>query len=289
MKQACHALAVAVTLLMLPSANAYAFESDRIDVTTSGDGPAILFIPGLNSSPAVWDEVTAVLGDFRIHLVHVRGFGGLPLDGNVSGAILPELAKEIGRYIEEEGLADVSVIGHSMGGLVGTMLAARHADLIDHLMIVDIPAYFGDIMGVPPEQIEAIADATRSTSLTRTAEERDSAEIAFIDASVRDQTKRQLLIDDMRSSDPSIGAQVLYEVMIADLRPELADITAQTLVVFAQPAQAQDMTPQEVTGFYASQYGTIPDVTFEFVPNSGHYVMLDQPERLAELIKGLVR
>lgn len=289
MKQARHALTIAVLLLTLLGTRAHAFESERIAVTKSGAGPAILFIPGLNSSPAVWDEVTEELSGLGAHLIHVKGFAGLPSEGNASGEILPELAEEIARYIDEEGLEDVSVVGHSMGGLVGTMVAARHPDLVDQLMIVDIPACFGDIMGIPPEQIEGIADSMRLESLARSAEARDMVEIAFIEAGVLDKSKRQLVIDDMRSSDPSVGAQALYEVMTTDLRPELAEVAAETTVVFAQPAQAPEMSQDAVTGFYASQYGTIPDVKFEFVPDSGHYVMLDQPERLAELIEELLR
>jgi pimeloyl-ACP methyl ester carboxylesterase len=289
MKQARHPLTIAVPLLILLVASAHAFESERIAVTTSGAGPAILFIPGMNSSPAVWDEVTERLDGSGIHLIQVKGFAGLPADGNAAGEILPELAREIARYIDEEGLDDVSVVGHSMGGLVGTMVAARHPDLVDQLMVVDIPAYFGDIMGIPPEQIEGVADAMRLEALARTEEARDLAEIAFIEAGVLDEGKRQLVIEDMRSSDPAVGAQALYEVMTTDLRPELAQVAAETTIVFAQPAQAPDMTQDAVTGFYASQYGTIPDARFEFIPDSGHYVMLDQPERLAELIEELVR
>lgn len=53
--------------------------------------------------------------------------------------------------IDEEDLKDVTLIGHSMGGLVGTMVAARHPAAIDRLMVVDIPAYFGDTQSGPLE------------------------------------------------------------------------------------------------------------------------------------------
>lgn len=284
-------LTLAIPLLIVLGGVSHAFESDRLSVERSGSdsGSAILLIPGLNSSPRVWSDMLENLHGFDIHRVHVRGFAGLPADANASRDILPALAEEIARYIEEEELENLTLAGHSMGGLVATMLASRHPHLVDRLMVIDIPAYFGDIMGIGPDQIAAVAETMRAAALSKSVEERDSAEVAFIEAGVLTETQRPLAIEDMRSSDPGVAAQALYEIMVTDLRQELVNIAAETIVVFAQPAQAPELSPEAVTGFYMNQYGTIPDVTFEYLPGSGHFVMLDQPRRLAELIEELVR
>ena len=56
------------------------FESGRFHVRV--DGPEqpigdIILIPGLSSSPEVWDGLTEALKDrYRIHRIHVQGFAG---------------------------------------------------------------------------------------------------------------------------------------------------------------------------------------------------------------------
>lgn len=45
---------------------------------------------------------------------------------NVSGDISAEVAEELARYIREQKLAGPALIGHSMGGTIGMMLASPH-------------------------------------------------------------------------------------------------------------------------------------------------------------------
>ena len=66
-------------LLMLLGGGAAAaapFHSDRISVESGGNGPDVVLIPGLSSSPKVWDATVAAIPGYRYHLVHVAGFDG---------------------------------------------------------------------------------------------------------------------------------------------------------------------------------------------------------------------
>ena len=277
------------SLLVLALASpAAAFESGRITVTATGSGPAVLLIPGVKSSPGVWDDLLPSLSGHEVHLVQVNGFAGTPPGDNATGELLPALAAEIARYIEEEELADVAVIGHSMGGTVVALLAARHPRAIDRLMIIDIPAWFGEIMGIPPEQVASAAAGMRSQSLSQSPAERQAADRGFATAAVLDASAREAVLADMLASDPVVAAQAQYEVMVTDLRPLLPAIEAPTTVVFVTPAQMPSMSEQAITGFYATQYQGVRDLHLEFVPDSGHFVMLDQPARLGEIVEAFL-
>ena len=50
----------------------------------------------------------------------------------------PEMADDLETLIEEHGLAPVTVLGHSVGGKTAMLVAFRHADLIEELIVVDI-------------------------------------------------------------------------------------------------------------------------------------------------------
>ena len=76
------------------------FQSDRIRVTVDGDmdGRDIILIPGLSSSPAVWQgTVDHLNGAYRVHRIHVQGFAGAPAEGNASGPVAAPGAEEIAR------------------------------------------------------------------------------------------------------------------------------------------------------------------------------------------------
>ena len=96
------------------------FESGRFHVRV--DGPArpvgdVILIPGLSSSPEVWDGLTEQLkGRYRVHRIHVQGFAGAPVEDNASGPVAAPVAEDLARYIAEQGLNKPAVIGHSMGG-----------------------------------------------------------------------------------------------------------------------------------------------------------------------------
>ena len=149
------------------------FQSDRLHVRVDGDmdGRDIILIPGLSSSPEVWqstvDHLTAQEGvGWRIHRIHVQGFAGAPAEGNAPPAgthapVAAPVAEEIARYITENHLTRPIVIGHSMGGTIGLMLAARHPDLVGKLMVVDMVPFMGAMFGAPgvtAQQVTPTAD-----------------------------------------------------------------------------------------------------------------------------------
>lgn len=132
------------------------FESDRISVTVEGEGSDVILIPGLNSSPRVWREMMRAVPGHRYHLVQVSGFAGQARGGNVEGAVAAPVAEEIARYSAAGGLKKPAVIGHSMGGTIGLMLAARHPDLPSRLMVVDMIPFLGAMFGPPGTTADSV-------------------------------------------------------------------------------------------------------------------------------------
>ena len=130
------------------------FDSTRMHVRVDGEaGPGvrdIILIPGLSSSPEVWQGTVDHLGSgWRVHRIHIQGFAGAPVAGNTEGPVAAPVAEEIARYIAENNLDHPVVVGHSMGGTIGMMLAARHPDAVGKLMVVDMVPFMGAMFGAP--------------------------------------------------------------------------------------------------------------------------------------------
>ena len=137
------------TVLALQLCGAFADSvSDRITVTVCGNGPDVLLIPGLACSSAVWDATAKRLTNhFRFHLIQVAGFGGSPTRANTNGPILLPTVDAIDLYIKTNHLKSPKIIGHSLGGLAGMILAIQHPEDVDKLMVVDALPFFGVLSG----------------------------------------------------------------------------------------------------------------------------------------------
>jgi pimeloyl-ACP methyl ester carboxylesterase len=271
-------LAMLLTAALLPTpAAAKAFASDRIAVTVEGKGADVILIPGLSSSPRVWAEMTAALPGYRYHKVQVRGFGGLDKGGNVDGHVAAPVAEEISRYIAENKLGKVAVIGHSMGGTMAMMLAARHPDQVGKLMVVDMLPFLGAMFGGPqatPETLKPIADQIMAGM-------RNSPQDAYlkqlegtIASMVATEGMRAPALDDAVKSDRDVSARAYGELVVTNLIPELGKITAPTTVLYVTPTGAP-VSDAQMDGFYQASYAPIKGVKLVRVPASAHFIMWD--------------
>jgi pimeloyl-ACP methyl ester carboxylesterase len=264
-----------------PEAPRQSFTSDRISVVTRGSGPDVIFIPGLSSHRDVWAETADALDDrYTVHLVQLNGFGGFPAAGNAEGPVAAPVAEEIARYIAEQGLERPAVIGHSMGGTMGMMLAARHPNSVGKLMVVDMIPWMGAMFGPPgatAESVRPVADQVRAGMMAAPADQTSVAE-ATIATMIRTESARAQHVEYSRLSDRATSANAFHELIVTDLRPELANITAPTTVLFVIPPNAP-ITPEQYEGYVRISYATLPNARIVKVDDAWHFIMIDQRER----------
>jgi len=277
-----------LALLMLPLAAACAtvpppapaFTSDRISVEVHGSGPDVVLIPGLSSSPRVWDSTIAALPGYRYHIVHVAGFDGAPAGANATGPVLAPVAEEIARYISEGHLNRPAIVGHSMGGSWAMMVAGRHPELAGKVMVVDMLPFLGAMFGGPgatPDSIRPIAEQIRAGIASSTGEARRRQIEQTIAGMVKTESLRPVTVAQSLASDPAVSAQGFYDVIVSDLRPEVARIHVPLTVLYVLPAGAP-LTPEQIDGFYRISYAGAPQAVLKRIPDSYHFIMYDQPE-----------
>src|SRR4051812_33258741 len=140
-----------------PMAQAAGFKSDRFSMQVVGHGPDVILIPGLDCSRRVWAPVVAHLkARYRLHLPQLGGFAGEPVGGNASGPVAAPVAEDLARYIEANRLKQPAVVGHSMGGTIAMMLAARHPADVSRVMVVDMPPFMGQFFFGPQATAETV-------------------------------------------------------------------------------------------------------------------------------------
>ena len=266
------------------------FKSGRISVTTEGQGSDVILIPGLNSSPRVWREMIAAVPGHRYHLVQVSGFAGQAKGANTEGAVAAPVAEEIARYIAASGLQKPAVIGHSMGGTMGMMLAARHPDALSKLMVVDMFPFLGAMFGPPgttAESVKPMADSLLTQMRAAEPAARQARSTATINSMIDNVSMRPGALDDSLKSDPDVSARAYHELIVTDLTPELGRITVRRrCCTWCRKGWAS--TEAKMDAWYKAAYTPLKGVTLKRIPASAHFIMWDQSEQFQSEVKGFL-
>jgi pimeloyl-ACP methyl ester carboxylesterase len=258
------------------------FTSDRISVMTRGAGRDVILIPGLSSSRDVWNTTAAALeSGHRVHLVQLNGFAGAPVGGADEGLVSAPAAEEIARYIRETGLDHPAVIGHSMGGTIAMMLAARHPDSVGKLMVVDMFPFMGNMFGganATPASVMPMADQIRTAMRLSPQGQVSEQTRATINSMVRTEAARPEIIEHARLSDVGVTANAFHELIVTDLRPELGNIRAPVTVLYVIPPNIP-FPAEQYDAFIRASYATLPNARIVKIEDSWHFIMIDQFDR----------
>ena len=267
---ACLGAAPAPSLPVAPAAKPFA--PTRFTVTERGNGPDVILIPGLTGSREVWTGTAAAVPGYRYHLVQVAGFAGTPPRGNARGNVVAPLAEEVARYIAARGLRRPAIVGHSMGGTVAMMVAARHSQRVGKVMVVDMLPQPAGIIGGSAQTMRGLADSLRDLSATPGGRR-------LVESAIR------LFGNPESGADPDVVARATHELALTDLTPELPRIAAPLTVVYASLDPSRRAADDSR---YRAAYAKKRGARLVRIDDSGHMVMYDQPVRFRAELKAFL-
>jgi pimeloyl-ACP methyl ester carboxylesterase len=94
----------------------------KLRVLEAGEGPPILLLHGITLSADIWRYQLAELTGHRVVALDQRGHGRS--DSGELPLTLDLLAADVGEVIRQLDLAEVTLVGHSMGGMVALRFLA---------------------------------------------------------------------------------------------------------------------------------------------------------------------
>jgi pimeloyl-ACP methyl ester carboxylesterase len=252
-----------------------------IEVTTKGSGSAIIFIPGLNSAEDTFtDACTAMTSKHKCYLLHLPGFAGQkPMD--LQQGFLVPVKNNIIALMKKEKLSKVTLVGHSLGGLISLMITLDAPELIDKIVIVESLPFFPAIqnpsltveMAKPQaEQMRAQMNAPSDADYIKNA--------AFSVQGMSNQASRQpLLVQWSQTSDRATTTQAMYELMVTDLRASIAAINKPVMVLGAWAAyKPYGSTKESTKAIFATQYAQLKNVDIRMSETGFHFLTWDDSE-----------
>ncbi len=279
-------LAIAVLTFSLAAtgpAPTTSFEAGSVHVDQYGSGsPALVLIPGLTDSGAVWATTVArYQATHTIYVLTLPGFGGRK---PIAAPMLDTVASDIAAFLPRANKP--VLIGHSLGGFLAIKLAEADSDLIRGAIAIDGLPVFDGFDKLTPQTRAAIAARVGGRLAQQTQSQFESAEreqVSYMTMPANVNTAMTF----SQGANMAATATYLQEMLAADLRPDLSKVTVPLLEIGPFDATIDPQAPynplttlQQKQAYYQSLFAGDPTAKVVIIDNSRHFIMLDQPEKL---------
>ena len=262
-----------------------------IKITEKGSGPAVIFIPGLNSAEDTFTETCeSIAKTHQCFLLHLPGFAGQkPMD--LQQGFLVPVKNNILAMIKKKKLSNVTLVGHSLGGLLSLMIAMDSPELINKIVIVDSLPFFPAIqnpsltveMAKPQaEQMRAQMNAQDDVSYFKNA-------TYAVQGMTNKSERMPLLIQWGQTSDRATTTQAMYELMSTDLRASITAIQKPVMVLGAWAAyKPYGSTKESTKAIFATQYAQLKNVDIRMSETGFHFLTWDDSDWVNQQIQNFL-
>lgn len=301
MKKLLFAAFLAVSLPALaadtaPAPNRYAASivpAERFDVGSvlverhGSKGSPLILIPGLGGGAWAWqDTIRQFAGEHTIYVLTLPGFDGHPAAaGNVADLTL----KALEQLIASRKLTKPVLIGHSMGGTLALAFAEQHAAQVGGVVAIDGLPVFPGSENIPPAQRALVAADLKVRMGGMDQAKFAAQQQGFMRGSgVLDMSRADALADLSAKSDPAAVVASMAAIFALDLRSDLPKIAVPVLVIapyFDADAAQSGISEAEKAAYYKSLMEGTPKLEVKSIAPARHYLMFDQPEKLADAIR----
>ena len=128
----------------------------RIHYAVAGEGPLVVMIHGLPDYWYSWrHQMNALQDRFKVAAIDQRGYNLSGQPQGVESYAMPLLVGDVAAVIAAEGAEKGIVVGHDWGGAVAWNIAMARPDLVDLLVILNLPHPNGlarELMNNPAQQ-----------------------------------------------------------------------------------------------------------------------------------------
>lgn len=252
---------------------------------TRGAGEPVVFLHGFPTSSHLWlDLVPHMPAGHRLVVVDLLGFGRSdPPQGH--DVTLKGHASRVISLLDTLGINFACIVGHDIGGGIAQVMAVQHPARVSRICLIDSVCFDGWparavklaramiplTRHLPPTWLHSIVHA----DLLRGYAAPDRAARAV------DRYLRPFATPEGRDALMAhLGALDAAET--AALAPRLRDMVQPTSVLWGA---ADPFLPVTLGQRLA---GTIPSATLEVVPDAGHFLPEEAPERVARSITALL-
>ncbi|MCR6485127.1 alpha/beta hydrolase [Amycolatopsis sp. OK19-0408] len=254
-------------------------QSDGVRVHGASGQPVLLLPGGAEACDGFFPGLVEGLADCRV-IVHDRpGTGTSAVDGTLAGA-----ADHLSDLIDRLGCGPVVVVGQSLGGAVGVLLARAHPEQVAGLVLLD-PTIVND-----PRTCALLERMTRVLGALASVPGVRGVLTRLLRASIVRSTRKQHLRPDCEAAQlkmadidiPQLARAVrgITEVSRGLREPDLPRVPAVVVTADRKPATAMRRGHERLATAFGGRVVSWPGAT--------HGVHLDHPDETLATVRELV-
>jgi len=243
--------------------------------------PCILLLHGLTDNGLCWQPVIEALADdYDMVAPDARGHG--LSDAPEHGYTAADHAADVVALISALGLRRPVIIGHSMGGMVATLVAAGHAELVRAAIFED-PAWF-DIGQQPPELRRQRAAEWRADLL---ANQQLTVDMLIARGRANHPTWSAAELQPWSVAKHQARPQVLeyIEGEPADWRASVRALNTQALLITGDVSRGVIISP----GLAREAQALNPLLRIAHIPDAGHSIRRDNFDAYMAAVRAFLR
>lgn len=269
----------------------------RIHYTIRGAGPPLIAHSGGPGADArTWDDLARIDEFVTVIIIHPRG-SGLSDPAPDNAYRIHDFVADLEALRRHLGLDRPVIMGWSHGGFVAQQYAFTHPDRLSKLILFDTTAYLGEFLSDIESAVQAFKDQPWFEASYVALQKEWAGEYET------DEEMGQLWAEEMkfyfkqfddralayhqRTKDLPIAMASLkvfneQEAETLDLRPRLQEITVPTQIIVGRHDFITNVAMAEEMARH------IPDARLEIFEESGHFALIEEPEKFYRAVKQFV-
>lgn len=246
----------------------------KLHFKTFGEGQPFIILHGLFGSSDNWQTHAKKLAEYyKVYVVDQRNHGMSGWSNEFNYEIMALDLKEL---VEDEGLSDFILMGHSMGGKTAMTFAQKHEELINKLIVVD--------MGVRsyPIHHDRILEGLKSLDLSKIASRGEASEV--LGSYINNAAIRQFLLKNLYWKEKG---QLAWRINIPVLDEKLPEIVSAlpekeilTPTLFMRGGQSDYVKDEDIP--HIQELFPISEIFT--IEKAGHWIHAEAPEEFIEKV-----
>lgn len=242
-------------------------DSLKVAYQVKGSGTPVVLLHGwggeANSFKPVFDSLSK---SYQVYVLDLPGFGLSEIPPNAWDA--GDYAIFLSSFFKNHGISKAHLIGHSYGGRISIVMAAREPEKVDKLILVDSAGI------IPPRSAKYYIRVgfAKIGHLLRC--------LGTVGNRLADGISRHSGSKDYREAGPM--RPTLVKSVNQDLRPYLPKIQASTLLIWGENDKD---TPVSYGKIMEEE---IPDAALVILKDAGHFSYLDQFPQFCQIVENFL-
>lgn len=235
-----------------------------------GRGRPVLFLHGWMGSWRYWFPTMERTSDhFRTYSFDFWGFGESRRQTTTES--VQAYSNQVIRFLDALGIERVTLVGHSMGGMVALKTAINHPKRIERVAAVGAP-----IVGTSLSLLLKLTDQpVLSEAFARLPRFRRFMFQRFL--GMKDDPALSEILDDSIKSTSTTMTRSVGSMLRTDLRPELSRLAVPALIVHG--GRDNIVNPDQ-----ADLFGNVPLAEVVVMPESHHFPFLEEADLFNDVL-----